>query len=239
MSAVISTVASANVINPIKPESIGASLKLNQLQQRFPGLAKELRLTQAEAEALFDLLMQQEAAMLSTLNTRNIDPSNPAARQELQRLQAELEKTQKAEFEAMLGPSKARLWQEYQPTVEARRRVNELTMMLASSSPLTEAQAAPLVANIVAEQKRRAEDERLRTPVPGNTRAQLEFEEQNLRLREESNRRTVDAARAYLNPEQLTLMQDSQKRINDRTRASLQARRERLESGLTPDAGSN
>jgi hypothetical protein len=214
--------------SPTVVEKVGSSLKLNQLQTRYPGLVKELLLTQAEAEAFQDLLLKHDATLNSVMlagASANADP------QEIRQKLAETQKVQAAELEAQLGPGRSRAWQDYQTTVDARRRVNELTMMLASSSPITEAQAGPLLSNILTEQKRRATDESLRTPPGKDPSQQLEFEEQNLQARIESNRRTIDAAKSFMNPEQVSLMQDSMDRFNERTRVSLQARRARLESG--------
>lgn len=223
-SAVAPTVVMGTAI---KPEKVATSLKLNEMERNFPSLAKELGMTPAEAEKFYDLLTRAPAAFREAINAGVTDP------QELARLRADFEKTQKADIAAMLGPARTQQWQEYQTTLEARRRVNELTMMLASTSPLDERQSAALVANIVAEQRRRAQEESLRMPAPNDPRAQLEFEEHNLQIRIESNRRTVEAARSFMTPEQVTLMQDSQARANDRTRAALQARREQLE-GVRP-----
>ncbi len=187
-------------------------------------------LTSEEAEAFYDLLMKQEADLRPAVLLRSLQGSNGAIdMRELQRRRTELEKTQAAELEAQLGPARSRQWQEYQKTVEARRRVNELTMTLSTTSPLTEEQSAPLLANVMAEHKRRTEEQTLRGPAPADPRGQLDYEEQTLKEREESNRRTLAFARSFLTQEQLAVMQASMTRANDNTRTTLQARRERLE----------
>ncbi len=218
--------ANGNRSSPLYEEKIGSSLKLNKLQQLYPGLVKELRLTSAEAEALHDLVAKQQATLNASL------PGDGNFNAEDLRLKiSEMQKSQAAELEAQLGPGRSQQWREYQTTVEARRRVNELTMMLASSAAINEEQTRLLVASIAAEQKRRAQEESMRVPPTSDPRSQLDFEEQNLKGRVESNRRTVDAARSFMTPEQVTLMQDTMARANDRMRASLEARRSRLESG--------
>ncbi len=222
--------ANAASFAPVNAEKPRTSAKFVQLQMRYPGLAKELGLTSEEAEAFYDLLMKQEADLRPAVLLRSLQGSNGAIdMRELQRRRTELEKTQAAELEAQLGPARSRQWQEYQKTVEARRRVNELTMTLSTTSPLTEEQSAPLLANVMAEHKRRTEEQTLRGPAPADPRGQLDYEEQTLKEREESNRRTLAFARSFLTQEQLAVMQASMTRANDNTRTTLQARRERLE----------
>ena len=46
---------------------------------------------------------------------------------------------------------------------------------------------------------------------------------------EQSNRRTIESARPYLTAEQVTIMEYAMNGLNQRMRASLQARREQLE----------
>jgi hypothetical protein len=60
-------------------------------------------------------------------------------------------------------------------------------------------------------------------------RAQIAREEERLKLRAASNQRAVEAARAYLDAQQLAVMQDSMTRYNESTLAALQIRRDRLE----------
>lgn len=210
-------------------EKVGSSYKLNQLRQRYPGLVKELHLTPAEAEAFQDLLAKQDAAFNSM--SREVIRLDPLT---LRQMSQDMRKAQAAELEAQLGPARSTAWQEYQTTVDARQRVNELTMMLAATSPITEAQSGPLLANILSEQRRRAAEESQRKPPGDDPRALLEFEERNLQSRVESNRRTVETARSFMNAEQVSLMQDSMDRFNERTRASLQTRRQRLELAKQP-----
>jgi hypothetical protein len=59
----------------------------------------------------------------------------------------------------------------------------------------------------------------------------LAYEEQSLTEREQSNRRTIESARAYLTPEQVTIMENAMHGLNETMRGSLRARRTLLEGG--------
>jgi hypothetical protein len=200
--------------------------KSGAMQLRYPDLARELGMTPEQAEALYDLLMKHESEM------RALPPysgSDAALRQEVERAQKDLQAKQKAELDAALV-GREQQWREYQPTIDARQRVSELTNMVASTSPLNEAQARQLVATVVAEQRLRADMlGAIAAPPANNPLAQLEYAEQSLAAREQSNRRTIESARSYLTAEQVTIMENAMNGLNQSMRASLRARREQLE----------
>jgi phage shock protein PspC (stress-responsive transcriptional regulator) len=129
-------------------------------------------------------------------------------------------------------PELRQYWDEYPAKAEARRGLDRYRALVASTSPLSDAQANALLATLAAEHKRRrAEEDRFLTYSYGGPLAQLEYEEETVREREESNLRVVASAQSYLDAQQLALMQDSMARYSTRSHAALQSRRERLTGG--------
>jgi hypothetical protein len=136
-----------------------------------------------------------------------------------------------AEIDALIGPVKAQELQDFQKTIESRRRMNDLKVTLAQSSfPLTDAQVDRLGATSRAEQVRRDEDLRARIR-PTDPRAQLDFDEETIRATEASYGRVIAAARSVLSPEQLGIMQNSMNSVVASQRINLQTRRARLAAG--------
>src|SRR5690606_33882461 len=119
-------------------------------------------------------------------------------------------------------------------TVEARRMLDRFRPLVATTSPLSDDQSAALLSTLVAELKRWDVDDRFDRfrPFPIDPRMQLEYEEERIRAREESNRRIVESARSSLDARQLTVLQDSLAQYITKAQAVLQSRRERLESGV-------
>jgi hypothetical protein len=68
-------------------------------------------------------------------------------------------------------------------------------------------------------------------PKPTEPRALLDYEEQRIRINEASEKRLIAAARSYLAPEQIAVMQSSMDMSMSTQRGNLQARRLRLEAG--------
>jgi hypothetical protein len=138
---------------------------------------------------------------------------------------------QQAEIDALIGPGRAQQLQDYQKTLESRRRMNDLKTTLAQSSyPLSDAQMDRLGPVSRAEQVRRDEDLRARTR-PTDPRAQLDFDEETIKATEASYGRVIAAARSVLSPEQLGIMQNSMNSVVTGQRVSLQTRRARLAAG--------
>lgn len=141
-----------------------------------------------------------------------------------------------AEIEALIGPTKAAQLQEYQTTIESRRRMNDLKVTLAQSIyPLTDAQIDRLGPTSRAEQVRR--DGELRARIrPTDARAQLDFDEETIRSTEASYGRVIAAARSVLSPEQLGIIQNSRNSVVASQRINLQTRRARLAAGGTTES---
>ncbi len=101
---------------------------------------------------------------------------------------------------------------------------------LHGDTPLTDAQAEPLLATVLAEGKRRRDETAARVP-PTDPRARLDFEEETLRLLQESYDRIVSSAQTYLSAQQLAVMKNSMTQQAALQRALLRARRTQMEAG--------
>jgi hypothetical protein len=190
---------------------------------QYPDLAQQLGLSPAQAEALFDFLMRQQGDL-----NRIALAGGESGSQAIKEMQA----NQQHELEAFLGPSDYQKWQAYAPTLEARRRISELTSMVASSGePITETQKQPLLDTILAEQQRRAQEEQMRAYPTTDRRAQLDTAMQDLKGREESYQRIQDSARNYLTPVQFETMKASMDRQIAMTRNALEQQLAQLENG--------
>lgn len=214
----------------------GASLitpgnEVNSRQMRmnltYPDLAEQLGMTPEQAEALFDFLQEQQSDLAAASMAAGAGTQDAA---EFQRLRDNLVQQQEADLAAHLGPAHQQQWEQYKPTLEARRRISELHYIGASSGePITDSQKQRLLNTILAEQQRRAGEESLRAYPNMDQRAKLDMELQNLKGREESYRRTQESASAYLTPAQFAVMKSSQDRLIESSRRALEAQRAALE----------
>jgi len=126
--------------------------------------------------------------------------------------------------------SQVRQYIDEHPAIEqARRALEAYSAMVATTSPLSDDQSAALLATLTAEQKRRQEEYRLRAYPWRDQQAQLAFEAETIEATELRNRRVIESASAYLDEQQLAVIQDSMTRNVDSARSRLQARVERLE----------
>jgi hypothetical protein len=173
------------------------------LAQQYPDLAKELGLSQAEADKLLDTIVKQQL----DLSAESIDliagggNPDPAALQEMQRKTQEKQRQNEAELAAMLG-NKYPQFQEYQSTLAARQQMSQLNAVLtASGAPLDDAQSKQLTAALSAEQKRISQ-EQASNPMPAGKTRQETLDLQLQRI-SDNNRRLADAASAYLTSAQL------------------------------------
>jgi hypothetical protein len=206
------------------------------MPQRYPDLAKELGLSPAETDALFDLLARQQVDQMAVTFTTD---DSEAVRQETMRAANELARNQQNELESQLGPARYQQFKDYQQTLGARQQVSQLRTTLSTAGyPLSDDQAAPLLATLTAEQKRRTEELRARaSPTLGDPRGQLDFQEQNLKTQEQSNQRVLDAAQSYLTADQLAALKGSLTQQLSLQRAFLKAQRAQLESGSGGSGG--
>jgi len=172
------------------------------LAQQYPDLAKELGISQAQADKLLDTIVRQQLD-LSADSMDLIAGGNPDAAQlqEIQRKTQERQRQNEAELSSMLG-NKYPQWQEYQTTLAARQQISQLnTVLTASGAPLSDAQSKQLTAALGAEQKR-INQEQGGTAIPtGKTREEtLDLQLQRI---SDNNRRLADAASGVLTSAQL------------------------------------
>jgi hypothetical protein len=180
-------------------ELLYAQLRL-AIPEQYPGLGRELGLSPAELEKLYDILARQQSNLTAdTMTTTGDQPQDAAARQERQRKRAEMRQASEAELKATLG-SKHAQWQEYQKTLPLRQQVSQLQASLGSgNNALSDSQARPLVTALAAEQARIREEQRL-APAPANRQG---FQETQRLRRAEESRRLLDVAAGHLTTQQL------------------------------------
>lgn len=196
----------------------------------YPGVAEELGLSEAETSALLDLLQKHQA--LQNFMPQNYTSNDETIRQEIERASMEIPKLQNAELVALLGPSKYAKWQEYQPTLNAHRQWNLLLRNSRSRMPeLSEQQTKSLVAAIAAEQTRLAGGAKVPRSTSVTPSSQLDQEEYDIKSKEESNARILEAARLYLDEQQYTAVKETMTRLARSDLARSQARRTQLEGG--------
>ncbi|MEO8313470.1 MAG: hypothetical protein ABI645_01635 [Pseudomonadota bacterium] len=192
---------------PEGQEMMKAQLRM-MLPQRFPDIGKELGLTPAETEKLFDVLAKQQMGQttlgLDVLSGNGMPDS--AAMQEKTR---KLQQDQQAELAALLG-DKLPQYQNYQKNLPMRRQVSQLQSTLGTgNNALSDTQAKPLISALAAEQTRIQQD-RSNAPRPAQPQQRLtpqqvmeqQTERQIARAAEDS-RRMISVATSYLNPQQL------------------------------------
>lgn len=135
-----------------------------------------------------------------------------------------------AEFDAATGGRYSQL-QERQRYGVAENNLSSLRTALAvSSRPLTDPQVETIRSGLMAELRRRDEEfaANLR---PTDPRALLDYEDQQVRILEESNQRLIASAREHLSPGQVAVWQELLDLSVSTRRRSLQARRAQLEAG--------
>lgn len=129
-------------------------------------------------------------------------------------------------------PGLHQFWDEYPAVADARQRLERFAALAAPTAPLSEAQSNALLATLVAEYKRREASGDHRRYYAYDPAGWVAFEEQKLLAIDESNRRILESARAFLDGNQLALIEESMAEDSARRRSVLQARVERLESRM-------
>src|SRR5690606_35917123 len=101
-------------------------------------------------------------------------------------------------------PQLQQFWTDYPARAEARQSVERIRTRVATTSPLSEQQAEALRATLTAEYKRRRDEARfLAWNWDADQGARLQMQSQRISAQEESHRRILAAAQAYLDPQQL------------------------------------
>jgi hypothetical protein len=188
----------------------GLATKLHfSLAQNYPNLAKELGLTPEQARNMLGILAKYQISSMSRSQPESVDDNSW--------------REQEAEIAALIGDAKNQEWKEYQASMPARQRVNELGVELEFVGlPLTEQQRQQLVGTIAAEQKRQSEDSQFTTPSsnPDALRNPAAFFEQSQR---ETNRRFLESASLYLNQSQIESLRITQNKEMAMTLAMIRA----------------
>jgi hypothetical protein len=169
------------------------------LRQQYPDLAKELGISQAEADKFIALLASQGSKQAAAGANLQADAAqDPAARQEQARQRGQLQQANQAEQAAMLGDAYPK-WQAYQQSAGERQRANATAQQQSQlraaidfrDNPVSDTQFKALTDALQAEQQRINQESRGQTP------------RDQMQRMEDEQRRLIDVARVYLNAGQL------------------------------------
>ena len=194
------------------PENRARTSKLMRamLPTQYPDVGKVLGLSPEQVEQLFDLLARQQDEQSNLFRDR---PEDPAAMQATAQKALAQRQASEAELASMLG-SKYPQWQQYQQELPTRRQVSDLgTALNAGGMPLSDAQSKPLIAALVVEQKRISQEAAATAQRGTGISAAMS------RYTPENNQRMLDAASAYLTPQQLQAYQQMLERQGNMERS--------------------
>jgi trehalose/maltose hydrolase-like predicted phosphorylase len=169
------------------------------LKQRNPLLARELGISEKQADAIIDIMaegeVREDAQSVELAATGKTDAASVAEMQRV--LQAQQQQDQSA-IMSMLGPAKYQQFDEIQQTQIARvRMVNLKSLMAQSGYPLSTEQELSLTRVVAAQQQREErETQQLRDSGQWNQAAQVE-------RAIEGDRRILDNASGILSAQQL------------------------------------
>lgn len=175
------------------------SMMLTSLELQHPNLARELGISQEQADRLLDLLARQRTDVgVDRANMLAAPASDPATRQQMARDLAAKEQAYEGELSALLGDSYGK-WKEYERTgsarlqeTYARQQREQLRQALDTrGNPLGQAQFDAFATAVDAEQKRIDRE---------STRQTLE---QHVERMPENNRRLLAVAADHLDAAQL------------------------------------
>jgi hypothetical protein len=209
-----------------------AQLRLT-LPQTYPGLIEEMGLTEDQANALFDLLAEQQleqTALMTPLSGDGSQRNQEQVREYSERSQ-DLTRQRDEKIAALLGNTGRERFKAYEATRPARMQAQSMQRTLESAgAPLRPEQMRALTDAYVNEQQRQQEDllSMMRATNVGDAA------EQQMQAQGERNRRLVEAMRPHLTLQQIERLQatlDQQLAMN---RASSRLLRERLEAQVQP-----
>jgi hypothetical protein len=187
------------------------------LQQRYAGLRMELGLTDQEQNALFDLLVDAQDMLMTSIAEGAGKQPDAAATADMQAKAQQLE----ASMKSLLGPERYAQFEEYERVQPSRTRVQNLSNLLGRSGmPLSNAQSRSLMAVMVAEQKRmEAEAQALRDAGQTDNRSPAD-------IQAETNRRLLEQVPRFLDDQQVLLVRGrfSQRATIDRAADRVQQR---------------
>jgi hypothetical protein len=182
IAAMIATRRSPESMARVKTSMIG------MMSNDFPDVGKVLGLSRDEVDQLFDLLYEQAK------RSSEMDPMSDAASV------ARMTQTAKDELVSLLG-SKYAKWEEYRTELPTRRHVKDLTVALdAAGTPLSDEQSNFLIPTLVAEERRNSQ---FHEATHRQTSSDRPMPAQFNRFTPEANRNLLNAAAAYLTPQQM------------------------------------
>jgi hypothetical protein len=222
--------------------------KLRLAQQRLNvernnrGLAEELGLSDNEANRLFDLLSENQLALMNEpqLLSVNGTQDRPGSEEMMRRRQA-LQREQDEALRAMLGGKYAQ-YQDYQQSRPARNQAMAIGTQLAQAGlPLTDAQIRSLTTVMRTEQQRQGQDPWTTAPAPAavtpvDLDTRIKMMEESLKRTEDNNRRTIEAVAPHMSARQLATYrkQLEQQAAMNRISIKMQIEQQRLQAQPQP-----
>jgi hypothetical protein len=183
------------VLSPQNLEMTRSMMRM-MLPQQYPDIARDLNLSAAEVEKLFDTIARQQMNLgMGSMDLFTGGQLDPAALQEMQRKMQQQQKADDAELAAMLG-SKYSQWQDYQGTAAARQQVEQLQAALDADNRLSEAGRKSVIAALAIEEGRAQREEKDTMQLEGRTTQ--EILENQLKRTVEVNQRRLQAASPHL-----------------------------------------
>jgi len=204
------------------------------LKGHNPLLARELGISEREADAIFDVLAEdqlREDGLTLDLISANGSQPDAAAMEEMKRLQQAQQQERETTLLSMLGPAKYEQLQYIEETQFARTRIVNLKTLLAQSGqPLTIDQELSLTKVMAAEQKREEkESQELRISGQVTQASQLD-------RAVEGDRRILDGATGFLSAQQLETIRVRFEQRQGMERASgVVTTRERAAAQVSPN----
>ena len=207
------------------------------LQQIHPDLARELNISQEQADRLLDLLADQHLRNME--RAEDFSPDRPPTQAELAQMQKTAQQRQladRAEIGALIGSNGQQQWQDYENSMGARMRVRQLSSALDNAgSPLRDDQRQPLRDALAQFERQAQEDRRMQmttrnfASMTGDDR--LAWQEEQLDRTERSYERARESVAHILTGDQLQTYRDLQEQELAMRRASLRMQRAQMEAG--------
>jgi hypothetical protein len=222
--------------------------KLRLAQQRLNvernnwGLAEELGLSDNEANRLFDLLSENQLAMMNETQLLSVNGTQdrPGSEEVMRRRQA-LQREQDEALRAMLG-GKYSQYQDYQQSRPARSQAMAIGTQLAQAGlPLTDAQTRSLTTAMRTAQQQQAQDPWATAPGPAaaapmDPDTRIKMMEESLKRMEDNNRRTIEAVAPHMSARQLAAYREQleQQAAMNRISIKMQIEQQRLQAQPQP-----
>jgi hypothetical protein len=212
------------------------------LKQVHPDLARELNVSQEQADRLLELLAEQQLRNMEAPGSFPSDRTpNEAEMAQLQKDLRQRERANRAEIAALLGSNGTQQWQDYEDSMGARMRVRQLSSTLDNAGiPLRDDQRQSL-RDTLAQLERQAQQERQTLMPPRNFATmtpadRLTWQEEQIERTAQSYARARDSVSHILTTEQLQTYRDLQEQELTMRRAGLRMQRAQIENAADPAA---